>query len=318
MKMCFVGFDRNGLIESCRYSFWKEVEKYVDLTYFSFIQHGRYDPYDFSQNELIRIQNFVNNKDFDVLVFGERLLRQTGNMNLGLKCKNTVLIVDDFHVFTEPWRYSFNFTNDNTEQFKKDNGINIIFSRCYSPIQQLEKQFNHQITFMPWAVDTEMFGKWQEHKYDVVSNGIGGHSHWSVYKFRRFLLLNMPKDINFYYPQYGEFKRESYANFLSSAKIFIFGTGDWREAVAKPYEGMASNCLTMHDGTVADEAYHFKDGFNYVKVNEKNYVEKIKYYLAHEEERQEIVRNAKNTIKTYHNIKDRVPFFLKTIEEKMI
>lgn len=50
------------------------------------------------------------------------------------------------------------------------------------------------------------------------------------------------------------------------------------------------------------EDLHFEPGFDFVEINKENFLEKIRYYLRHENERRKIARRGCETVKKYHTV----------------
>jgi glycosyltransferase involved in cell wall biosynthesis len=80
-------------------------------------------------------------------------------------------------------------------------------------------------------------------------------------------------------------------------------------------EAMACKALCLSDKSDMIEKYHFISNYNFVDVDENNFLEKSKYYLQNEEERKRIIENAYQTIMTYHSAKVRARELIKIMEE---
>jgi len=75
---------------------------------------------------------------------------------------------------------------------------------------------------------------------------------------------------------------ENYTKFLSQSKIFIFGSSIYNYPLEKYTEGMACNTLVMAPMPLDGKDLHFVPDKNFVEVNQSNFVEKIRYYLKHD------------------------------------
>ena len=195
-------------------------------------------------------------------------------------------------------------------EFIRQNRIDLALFIVKHSIKEFKNRIKCSIEWLPWSVDTRVFRDYGfERVHDVTFLGDVTPS----YPLRQKIVKMLPKmaDISFFTkkhprdwnlnPEKDLFK-ENYAKVLAKSRIFIFDSSILNYPVAKYYEGMACNTLVMapmpHDG----EALHFKPGFNFVDVNEDNFLEKIRYYLRYENERKEIAARGCETIRDYHTV----------------
>jgi spore maturation protein CgeB len=68
---------------------------------------------------------------------------------------------------------------------------------------------------------------------------------------------------------------------------------------------MACNTLVMATMPKDGKDLHFVPGKNFVEVNRSNFVEKIRYYLKHDDERHQIALRGMQTVKKYHTVQKR-------------
>ena len=108
---------------------------------------------------------------------------------------------------------------------------------------------------------------------------------------------------------------KKYAETLALTKIFIFSSGGSKLAVKKYYEGMASGACVLADTPMCAEELHFEPGVNFVEINKKNWKDKLKYYLKHDEEREEIARRGYETAMKYHTNDVRARQLVDFLEE---
>jgi len=83
-----------------------------------------------------------------------------------------------------------------------------------------------------------------------------------------------------------------YASKLRSAKIMPFCGSIFNYPVQKYYEAMACGCLVVAPIPKDADRLGFVDGETMVAVDHVNFMDKIKYYLAHDEERLAITKAA--------------------------
>ena len=106
-----------------------------------------------------------------------------------------------------------------------------------------------------------------------------------------------------------------YAEVLALSKTFIFATGVGRGPIKKYFEGMAAGTCVLADTPFTAEELHFKPNWNFVEINKSNWKDKLKYYLDHDEEREEIARRGRETILKYHTNSVRSQELVKFLEE---
>jgi len=325
-KILRLGWDLETMRDNCRYYFWKEFEKYHTLHNVSFHLD---DVLSFNEEEqrrkvnqkltnllLDKIRENIKEINPNMIIINERLCR-TINSGLNLQTDIPVLfMIHDWHFFIYNKLYGNYYSSENIQQFICNHNVVGITSQNKFIIPKLEQYFGKTIYHLPHSVNTEIFKDYNDEQiYDVLSSGIGFNSHWDLYPFRRYIHLNMPKEINYYNMKDKEnFTRDAYAQKISKSKIFIFGTGKNPCAIQKMWEGSASNSLVMTNGMSDDKANNFIDGETFIKINKENYIEKIKYYLNHDEEREEIIKNANIMTKKYHTTEIRVKEFLEILK----
>jgi len=108
---------------------------------------------------------------------------------------------------------------------------------------------------------------------------------------------------------------EDYAKTVAQSKIFIFGSSIFRYPLTKYMEGMMSGSLVMADEPWHAEECHFKDGWNYVKINENNWQEKLEYYLKNDRERETIAQRGYETAMKYHTTNIRAKQFIDILKQ---
>jgi spore maturation protein CgeB len=197
--------------------------------------------------------------------------------------------------------------------FIRKNRIELALFVIKHSIKAFKDRIDCSVGWLPWSVDTSVFRDYGfKRKYDVTFLG----SVNPYYPLRQRILETLSKipNINFFtkkHPgQWGlnprkHLIREKYAKVITQSKILIFGTSILNYPVSKFFEGMACNTLVMAPMPLDGEDLHFHPGFNFVEINKENFVEKIKYYLRHENERQEIAKRGVETVKRYHTVEIR-------------
>jgi len=174
--------------------------------------------------------------------------------------------------------------------------------------------------WVPHSVNTNVFRDYHMPKlYDVVS---AGHSFVRSYPLRYLIRNRLPNvsGLKFSMPTHPQFRmnrpkfqpdtsnfliRERYANFLNQSKMFVFGSGNSNYPVAKYFEDMSSETMVLAPYPKDGKELGFVPNENFVEIDSNNFVEKIKWYLKHDEERQRIVDCGRETILKYHSVERR-------------
>ena len=98
----------------------------------------------------------------------------------------------------------------------------------------------------------------------------------------------------------------------------VFGSGKYYYPVMKYTEVMGCNTLAIANTPCDAEELHFIPGENFVEVNVGNYAEKLRYYIAHDEEREEIAQRGYDMVRKYHTTEIRVEEFLTFVNEELM
>ena len=86
---------------------------------------------------------------------------------------------------------------------------------------------------------------------------------------------------------------------LNESKIFAFDTSKYNYAVPKFYEGLSCGAAIMSTRPADAERLHLVANENYIEVTIDNWMEKLTYYLSHEEELKELTRQGYITFLRY-------------------
>ena len=214
------------------------------------------------------------------------------------------LIFDDPH-----------FQPDERIEYIRKNKIDLVLFVYKYSIPHFKDKINCRIEWLPWSVNTSIFKDYGlDRTYDV---SFLGHTNPRAYPFRTKIVETLSKhpDIKFFTKEHpgGSWNLdpkkhligENYARVVAQSKIFAFDTGIYNGAIAKFYEGMACNTLVAAPMPFDGEELHFKPEYNFVTIDEHNFLEKILYYLKHEHERLEIAKRGYETVRKYHTVEIR-------------
>jgi len=93
------------------------------------------------------------------------------------------------------------------------------------------------------------------------------------------------------------------SNILASGncRLPLLGRKDLRFFQVKPLEAMATGALAMMDVPTCAKELHLVPDYNFVAIDQRNFKEKIKYYLQNEEDRTPIIKRVYETFIKYHS-----------------
>ncbi|GAG85991.1 unnamed protein product, partial [marine sediment metagenome] len=142
---------------------------------------------------------------------------------------------------------------------------------------------SHKMRWVPFCINPDMFKDYGfERIYDVA---ILGAMYQRVYPLRTKIRKTLVgrKDLKIFHrsrPQpRGDpnttFMRANYAKAIARCKMNIFCTSKFKYAVQKFAETMGCKTLGMADVPLDAEELHFRSDYNFVEINENNFVNKI-------------------------------------------
>ncbi len=108
---------------------------------------------------------------------------------------------------------------------------------------------------------------------------------------------------------------KNFARALSASKIIVVGSSRWNLPLQKMFQTMACKTMVITQKPYGADKLNFVDGWNYVHATRKDVMKKIKYYLKHENEREEIAQNGYDTILKHHTMKIRIGQFINRLKE---
>jgi len=108
---------------------------------------------------------------------------------------------------------------------------------------------------------------------------------------------------------------DAYTEILGRSKIFIFGNSIYKYPLLKIFEGWGCRTLVMCDMPFGAKRIHMKDGINFVEINQKNWIQKLEYYLNHKEERETITKKGYETVMMHHTVSVRARELLRWLKK---
>lgn len=103
----------------------------------------------------------------------------------------------------------------------------------------------------------------------------------------------------------GHIVGDVYNEALSRSKVFIFDCSIYRYPLLKYVEGWGAGTLIMADKPLGAERMHLKPDVNYVEINNKNWITKLKHYIKQDDLRENIARHGNETVMKYHTAEIR-------------
>jgi spore maturation protein CgeB len=183
------------------------------------------------------------------------------------------------------------------------------------------------VRWLPHSVNTDVFRSYgPDRKYDVIS---AGNIDRTTYPLRNYLreIFRKQEDLVFAMPRHPlqdlregrDFNRllirERYARFLADSKLFAFGSSIYNYPLMKYFEGMACETLVVAPLPNDAEQLGFAAGENVVRIDAKNCVDQVRYFLRNEEERREMTENGRKLMNERHSSRIRAQQLSGYLEE---
>lgn len=165
-----------------------------------------------------------------------------------------------------------------------------------------------RVYWLPLGADPEVHSPKTKDKLFEV--GFVGSISSEVHRRRADLLNKINSEVPVSYKRC--FDEEMSLHF-SQSKI-VFNNAIKNDLNMRVFEAMSIGSLLLTDMTVGNgQAEMFVDGEDYVVYNDENIVEKVKYYLTHEEEREKIAKRGREIILRAHTYLHRVDELLDVV-----
>jgi len=199
---------------------------------------------------------------------------------------------------------------------------------CFTPPYSRERDFfsffdadiRKEIKFIshPRCIDPECFRDYGIPKvYDVITLG----SMCNFYPLRSYMnsiLTTNYMRLGIKYKNYqhcgtnfrhSSFVREDYAKAINGSKMLLSCGGRYHLSFNKIFEAMGCHSAYVGEKPYGERELHLEDGKNYIAVTKENFVDKIKYYLSHQDDLGIIVKNGYKTFLEYHTLEARAKDF---------
>ena len=339
LKLVYEAPCQEQCFEKCFESFKKGLKLFSNV---SFLGEGykhnlKAHPNIKSYNDIIKL--FGGN--IDLLICDFLFRNYTGNapnrncFNFGglenVHCKKAIIISDHWYLRRRYGRTGIKIEANEFIKFVEYYQIDYILHFFYE-CRDLFKgtKIENRFIFCPASVDPYYFRNYNmEKEYDVGFFGSKVLSPSKRYADRYSLhqkILKMglkytynkgvqPYSNGVDHPFYGQ----NFSKKMNACKICINAPGvDFLgQCNAKYFYIMASRSLLMAIKPRYAKKYGLVDGRTYVEINENNVVDKIAYYLEHDDERNVIIRNAYDYIMRNHTYMIRAKEFIELLYSRM-
>ncbi len=198
------------------------------------------------------------------------------------------------------------------------------FTYPNAPISLYSDRLNMPVELLLWSFDKSIFSYQETPKiYDIFFAGacsygtypLRNNIHKQIDQFTKdhrysFIRSTRPPGskgnlnyITHHYKYVDKTKHklgQEYVKALQQSKLMLTSGSIYRIPVKKYFETIATGCLLLADKTNDWDAVGLNDGETFVEINEKNWKEKVHYYINNNEERIRIIRNARKLFEEKH------------------
>lgn len=198
--------------------------------------------------------------------------------------------------------------NDHLNRVRYD----IIFSPTLHTMNLLkENKIDAQHYYLPLAVNTNKYYKqYVEKTIDVMAVGQIGHNHPHREEMK-YRVANMKGIKTFTDAVWFD----KYINTINKSKIFVSCSIQHHIILGKVTEAMACGTFLLTTKSPDLDRCGYKDGYHLVTYKDdfSDLEDKVRYFLEHEDEREEIAKNGMEFVHTMHSTKYRVKEFIHSI-----
>lgn len=214
------------------------------------------------------------------------------------------------------------FTVGEQKRFIIENNVKFLFSNCRDAFIDFYPEFLDRAYWLPHFVNTDIFKDYNLPK--DIDYLMMGNITSKQYGFRKHMVEVMQKEPGFvFHPHPGyrnvddqnEYVGERYAKEINRSKIFLTEDSLYHYPVKKYYEVTACKTLLLAPASHELKDLGFIPGINFVAVTENDFLQKARYYLLHEKEREEIALRGYEMVHTRHNSKKRISEFINTLKK---
>lgn len=200
------------------------------------------------------------------------------------------------------------FEEEKRKKFIIDNKVKYIFTFTKDEFLKRYSEFSNNMIWFPHFVDINIFKDYGQIK--SINYLMMGLLWQEYYPLRQKIYEKMKYENGFLYiphPGYGtidtntQMVGERYARKINKAKVFLTDGGKFNYAVKKYFEVPACNTLLMAPYTEELHDLGFIPDKNFVSINEKDFLQKARYYMEDERRRKQISLNGYNFVRSKHS-----------------
>jgi spore maturation protein CgeB len=250
--------------------------------------------------------------DMDIiLTYGYRYTLVFGKFAVPDGVKRVHILVDFFPAHSGGYRGSWELY----KTFLNDTKFNVLFVRQRVQLDYL-KQIGCNIPayWLPFSVDVSRYKKVNEKKiYDVITSAtLRSEVYPNRVKVKGILKQMGLKIIS------SRIIQDAYIKAINQSKIAVISTNIFNSPNMKFTEFTSCGTFVLTDKPADFDELGFKNGEHLILYkNLDDLKDKVKYYLKHEKEREEIAANGMNFVHNYHNNGIRVEQFIKAIKKEL-
>ncbi|MDQ0339006.1 spore maturation protein CgeB [Caldalkalibacillus uzonensis] len=205
-----------------------------------------------------------------------------------------------------------------------DKCIDVIFGFYRDAFARYFPEYVNRFIWLPRHVNPRIFKDYGLKK--DIDYLLMGRVNKDVYPFRHKMVRKMKSIKGFVYhehPGYRYFSNrekgevfigKKYAQEINRAKIFLTDGSLYKYPVSKYFEVPACNTLLLATGSQELKDLGFIDGETFVQIDKHNFLKKAKYYLKHEDERNDISRRGYEMVRARHTTEIRVNEFVQHVK----
>jgi len=302
MKILLLSPDQLGRYNWGHQLFRNEIGKHHDVVYYGDGYKG------YNKRSVADVIKQYNDVDI-ILTYGYRYTLPFGNFKVPAHMKRVHIVIDLFPPHPGGYKGSFN----QYKPFISDTTFDLFFVR-----QRVQREYLKQLgctvqsEWLPFSVDTNIYKKTDLAKvYDVITSST---SRADIYP-NRIPVKQLVKSMNLKAVT-GRVTHGEYVRYINKSKIAIISTNVFNSPNMKFTEFTSCGTFVLADKPQDFDELGFKDGEHLVLYKDiSDLKDKIKYYLNHDEEREEIAINGMNFVRKNHNNVVRVNQFTNIIKE---
>ena len=299
LKVLFITRDFSKNIEKSSYYLSRELSKHTDLTLWHTRGHIQG-----ILSQLSQEPDFILLNDFKPDYCPEIKGLRSSAVPYGI-------IMHDLH-----------YKVSQRKRFIVKENIQHIFSICRDSFLSWYPEFEDRMVWFPFHVPEDIFRDYGENKiYNLLMMGAMDPRYYPLRVKMEEEMKGVKGFVHLKHPGYGVIDDgkvltgEVYAREINRAKLFLTCDSSLKFPLLKYFEVLACKTLLLAPSNQEIQDLGFKDGENFVSINEYNFKEKAFYYLGNEQEAQEIAINGYNMVHKNHSTEKRVKQLITSVKE---